>query len=64
MTVTLELSLDEARLLREHLVRHIAEVDDELVHTEQRQMRHALATDVDHLRQIERQLARLVESGT
>src|SRR5262245_49162697 len=45
MTVTLELSLEEARLLREHLARHIAEVDHELVHTEQRQMRHALAAD-------------------
>ena len=62
MTVTLELSLDDARLLREHLVRHIAEVDDELVHTEQRQMRRALALDGDHLRQIERQLTRLLES--
>jgi hypothetical protein len=62
MTVTLELSVDDARFLREHLVRHIAEVDDELVHTEQRQMRHALALDVDHLRQIEGQLARLLES--
>jgi hypothetical protein len=61
MTVTLELSLDDARLLREHLVRHIAEVDDELGHTERRQMRHALALDVDRLRQIEKLLARLLE---
>lgn len=61
MTVTLELSLDEARLLREHLVRHIAEVDDELVHTEKREMRHALALDADHLRQIESRLTRLLE---
>lgn len=61
MTVTLELSLDDARLLREHLARHIAEVDDELVHTEKRQMRHALAMDADHLRQIENRLTRLLD---
>jgi hypothetical protein len=61
MTVTLELSLDDARLLRDHLLRHIAEVDHELVHTERRQLRHEIALDVDRLRQIETRLARLVE---
>ena len=64
MTVTLELSLDDARLLRDHLLRHIAEVDDELVHTERRQLRHEIALDVDRLRQIESRLARLVEPAT
>ena len=63
MTMTLELSLDDARLLREHLVRHIVEVDDELIHTERRQMRHELAVDVDRLRQIEHRLAHLLEAA-
>src|SRR4030095_11739598 len=63
MTVTLELSLDDARLLRDPLLRHIAEVDDELVHTERRQLRHEIALDVDHLRQIETRLARLPLAG-
>jgi len=61
MTVSLELSLDDARLLREHLARHIAEVDDELVHTEKRQLQRELALDADHLRQIESKLGRLLE---
>jgi hypothetical protein len=61
MTVTLELSLDDARLLHEHLVRHIAEVDDELVHTEKRELRHALALDAEHLRRIETRLTQLLE---
>jgi hypothetical protein len=59
MTVILELSLDDARCLGAHLARHIAEVDDELVHTERRQMRHELAVDVDRLRLIQKELERL-----
>ena len=45
------------------LVRHIAEVDDELIHTERRQMRHELAVDVDRLRLIQKQLARLLTAA-
>lgn len=62
MTVALALSLEDAQFLREHLQRHIAEVDDELVHTERRDMRHALAQDVERLRRIENQLAQLLAS--
>lgn len=61
MTINLPLSPDDAQFLREHLQRHIAEVDDELIHTENRTMRHALAEDVNRLRRIEKQLAALVE---
>ena len=57
MTITLALSPEDARFLREQLQRHIDEVDDELIHTDERTMRHALAEDVDRLRRIERQLA-------
>lgn len=63
MTMTLELSVDDARLLREHLVRHIVEVDDELIHTERRELRHELALDVDRLRQIEHRLTHLLEAA-
>jgi hypothetical protein len=52
MTVTLEPSIDDARCLRDHPARHIAEVDDEQVHTERRPLRHALAIDADRLRLI------------
>jgi hypothetical protein len=61
MTVRLELSIDQARLLQRHLAWHIAEVDDELVHTERRQMQRELAQDADRLREIDGQLRRLVE---
>jgi hypothetical protein len=61
MTVTLELSMDDARLLQRHLAWHIAEVDDELVHTEKRQMQREVARDADQLRRIESQLKRLLE---
>lgn len=61
MTINLALSPDDARFLREHLQHHIDAVDDELIHTENRTMRHALAEDVNRLRRIEKQLATLVE---
>lgn len=61
--MTLELSFDDARCLFDHLARHIAEVDDELIHTERRQMRHELAVDVDRLRLIQKQLARLLTAA-
>ena len=60
MTINLALSADDARLLHEHLRRHIDEVDDELIHTDNRTMRHALVEDVDRLRRIEKQLAQLL----
>jgi hypothetical protein len=57
----LDLSVEEARFLREHLIRHIAGVDNELIHTEKRELQHALAVDAEHLLRIERRLARLIE---
>ena len=60
MTVTLELSFEDARCLSAHLTRHINEIDDELAHTERRLMRHELAVDVDRLRLIQSQLAHLL----
>jgi hypothetical protein len=60
MTITLALSADDARFLREHLRRHIAQVDDELVHTDRRAMQHELADDLGRLKRIENQLAQLL----
>ena len=41
----LELTDEEARMLALHLERHIKRVDDELVHTDSRQMQRELAHD-------------------
>jgi len=60
MTVTLELSLDDARCLYDHLTRHILEVDDELVHTERQPMRHELAADSKRLGAVKIQLGKLL----
>jgi hypothetical protein len=59
----LDLTPEEARFLKEHLARHIAEVDTELVHTDTREMQRDLAADVEHLRRIERRLSELVEAA-
>lgn len=59
----LELSLEEARFLKKHLTRHIQEVDNELVHTDSRKLQRELAEDEAHLKNIERQLARLIEAA-
>jgi len=61
MTVTLQLSLDDARCLYDHLTRHILEVDDELVHTERQPMRHELADDSRRLRTVKIELEKLLE---
>jgi hypothetical protein len=62
MTINLALSPDDARFLREHLQRHIRQVDDELVHTDRRSMQREIASDLDRLKRIEGQLARLLAS--
>lgn len=56
MPVTLELSADEQRLLASHLARHIQHLDAELVRTDQHDLQHALAREIDQLRAIARRL--------
>jgi len=56
MTVTLDLSSDEQRLLSTHLARHIEYLDAELVRTDQHTLQHALAREIDQLRAIARRL--------
>ncbi|MBX3199553.1 MAG: hypothetical protein KF850_36525 [Labilithrix sp.] len=54
--ITLQLSLDDARFLCGQLGRHLERVDDELVHTDKREMQRELARDVARLRAVLRQL--------
>jgi len=61
MPMTLELSMDDARCLYDHLTRHIVEIDHERVHTERHQMRRELAADSERLRQIKTRLGQLIE---
>jgi hypothetical protein len=63
MALTLQLSLDDARCLYDHLTRHILEVDHELVHTERHRLRRELAADSARLRQIKTKLEQLLEAG-
>ncbi len=55
--MNIDLSPQEARLLDQHLVRHIEQVDKELVHTDKREMQKALAGEVDALRVIRERIA-------
>jgi hypothetical protein len=48
----LELTTEDARFLHEHLVRHLRSLEDELVHTEKRDLQRALAADAKHLREL------------
>jgi uncharacterized protein YPO0396 len=62
MTINLALSPEDARFLREHLQRHIQQIDDELVHTDRRALQHEIAEDLGRLRRIEAQLVGLLGS--
>jgi len=57
--ITLQLTHDDARFLCAQLERQLAHIDDELVHTDNRQMQRELARDVDRLRMV---LGRLVRA--
>lgn len=48
--ITLQLTHDDARFLCAQLERQLAHIDDELVHTDNRQMQRELARDVERLR--------------
>ena len=47
--VNLELTVEDAKLLHEQLAYRIAELDRDLVRTDQHQLQHALAQDVKRL---------------
>jgi len=58
--MNLDLSLDEARLLRTQLDRRISELDGELVRTDKHDLQHALARDIDTLRAVAARLDALL----
>jgi hypothetical protein len=59
--IILQLSQDDARFLCGQLERQLAHIDDELVHTDKRQMQRELARDVARLRGFLTQLRRATE---
>ncbi len=56
--MTLELSDNDALVLTEALERHLGDLRDELVHTDERDYRAALRSTLDHLEQIRARLER------
>ena len=48
----LELSPDEARFLHEQLVRQLQWIEDELVHTDKRDLQREIAADAQRLREL------------
>jgi hypothetical protein len=59
MTISLELSREEAQLLLDHLASHLKHMDAELVRTDKRELQHAIAVEekalqgvVDRLRTV------------
>jgi hypothetical protein len=61
--IRLELSPDEATLLYQQLAARIAELDRELVRTDQHRLQHALAEDVRRLGTIAQRLDALVNGA-
>ena len=63
--IRIELSKEEAKVLREQLAYRIIELDRDLVRTDQPRLQHALAEDVRRLGEIERRLGKLLsETGS
>jgi hypothetical protein len=60
----MDLTEQEARFLRSQLGRHLEEVDDELVHTDTRELQHALHRDLDHLKALLAKLDDAIRQGT
>lgn len=59
--ITLQLSHDAARFLCAQLERQLAHLDDELVHTDNRQMQRELAREVERLRGMLGQLTKATQ---
>ncbi len=63
MAITLVLPDDDLRFLRAQLQARLRWLDDELIHTDRHEAQHALASDVDRLRALDRRLAAALESS-
>ena len=55
------LTRDEGRLLLRHLTQHIQHLDDELVHTDKRELQRSLAAELDELRSLAARLRSAAE---
>ncbi len=56
MTASLDLSSDDVRFLADHLGRYITALDDERIHTDSREIQHALTLDIERLQRIKDRL--------
>jgi hypothetical protein len=54
--MNLEISAQEAQLLRTHLARHLQDVEHELVRTDKAELQHAIARELENLRAVLRRL--------
>ncbi len=59
--MNLDLTEREARLVRAQLVRHIAELEDELSHAERNVLKGALALEIGSLRDVHDRLTEMLE---
>jgi hypothetical protein len=57
MTIQLQLSGDEARLLLSHLSQHLHHLDAELVRTDKHDLQHALAREIEALQEVVERLS-------
>lgn len=55
--MALDLSPAEAQFLETHLRRHIMHVENELVHTDNREMQRSLAHDLEELEKLRQRLS-------
>jgi hypothetical protein len=61
--MNLTLTEDEARFLKQQLLREIKEVDRELVRTDKHDLQHAIARDADKLRVIASRIDQLLAAA-
>ncbi|HEX4517497.1 MAG TPA: hypothetical protein VH054_28320 [Polyangiaceae bacterium] len=54
--MNLQISPQDAQLLRTHLARHLEHVENELVRTDKVELQHSLARDLENLRALLRRL--------
>jgi hypothetical protein len=62
--MNLQISPQEAQLLRTHMARHLESVEDELVHTDKAELQHSLARDLENLRALLERLDAQVSSSS
>jgi hypothetical protein len=62
--MNLELSDEDARLLLQYLGYELQRLDTEVIHSDKREFRRALAADVAKLRAIHERLSQGVEEGS